>query len=54
MRESSQRASENTIELQHGSFIEDHRVEFVGLEAGMVQTPFDRQKWKSRIAFVAR
>ena len=47
-RERPQRAGEDPIELQHAALVEDHRVEVVRLEPGVIQAPFDGRRAESR------
>ena len=54
MRKSTQRASENAIELQHWTLIEHNGIERGRLDASMLQTPLDRRQWKRRVALVSR
>ena len=54
VREGAQRTREDPIELQHRPLVEDDRVEIVGFETGLIETPVDRQQRKRRIILPPR
>ena len=53
-RKGSQRAREDALELQHAAFVEDDGVEIIGLEACVIQAPFDGCQRKARVVLAAR
>ena len=54
MREGPERAGENPLELQHAALVEDHRVEILRIEPGLIQAPFDRPCRKRGVVLVPR
>ena len=54
MGKGAQRAGQDTLEFQHRALVEHDGIEIVGLDAGMVQAPFDRRQWKGGIVLAPR
>src|SRR5438105_429404 len=53
-RKGAEGASKNALELQHRTLVEDDGVERVRLDAGVIETPFDRRQRKRGVALAPR